>query len=116
VRSGPGPMTYGNPSVHPDGRLLAVGMNQGVGFWDLITGDELGFLPTGAPHTQVLFEPSGDLITQNPGVFRWPVRSDPGDPSRIRVGPPRQLPLAGNGNIYSVSRDGHVLTQGQRAA
>ena len=44
-------------AVSPDGRLLAVGMNDGVRLWDLATGQELACLPLGP--TSALFEPSG---------------------------------------------------------
>src|SRR5262245_53300098 len=43
---------YLTPALHPDGRLLAVSMETGVGLWDLPSGRELAFLPLG--HTESL--------------------------------------------------------------
>ena len=45
-------------AVHPDGRLLACGMADGVGLWDLVTGSALAFIPMDRVKS-VLFEPSG---------------------------------------------------------
>ena len=69
---------YARPSVRHDGRLLAVGTNQGAVLWDLARGTELAFLPIGnAWH--LMFEPSGDLITSGSiGVQRWPIQLDAG--------------------------------------
>ncbi len=48
------PAGYERPSVRHDGRLLAVGTDQGVALWDLAHGTELAFLPIGfAKHTDV---------------------------------------------------------------
>ena len=53
---------YDNPAIRSDGRVLAVGMHDGVGLWDLPSGKELAFLDS--PGTNfVLFEPSGSLLT-----------------------------------------------------
>ena len=83
-------MDYMRPSIRHDGRLLAVGTNQGVILWDLAHGTELAFLPIGnAWH--LMFEPSGDLITSgSAGVQRWSIRLDP-DQGRLEIGPPRRL-------------------------
>ena len=35
---------YDHPAIRSDGRLLAVGMRDGVGLWDLHSGKELAFL------------------------------------------------------------------------
>ena len=60
------PISYFRPSVRHDGRLLAVGTNQGAVIWDLAHGTELAFLPIGnAAH--LMFDKSGDLITSG----RW---------------------------------------------
>src|SRR5262249_16407587 len=32
-------------ALHPEGRLVAAGMEGGIGLWDLITGSELAFVP-----------------------------------------------------------------------
>ncbi len=49
-------------------------MNIGFGIWDLSTGSELAFIPGGNRNNQVLFEPSGSLLTlSTTGLARWPV-------------------------------------------
>ena len=85
---------YGRASIRHDGRVLAVGTDQGVVLWDLARGVELPFLPIGQTW-YALFEASGDLLTLNSGplgVQRWPVQLDP-NRREFRIGPPRQLPL-----------------------
>ena len=80
------------PSIRRDGRVLAVGTNQGVVLWDLARGTELAFLPIGEAW-HLMFEASGDLITSGTiGVQRWPIRLD-ADRGEFRIGPPRRLPL-----------------------
>ncbi len=81
-------------SIRCDGRVLAVGTDQGVVLWDLARGAELSFLPIGST-SYALFEASGDLLTLSVGslgVQRWPVQLDP-DRGEFRIGPPRRLPL-----------------------
>ena len=80
------PIYYFRPSVRHDGRLLAVGTNQGAVIWDLAHGTELAFLPIGhAEH--LMFDTSGDLITSGPtGVLRWPINLDAGQ-GRCDIGP-----------------------------
>jgi serine/threonine protein kinase/WD40 repeat protein len=90
--------------ISPDGRLLAVGMNEGSRVWDLRSRRELVALP--AWTSSVFFESTaqadGDPTTPNQpgfrmltsgsgGLVRWPVES--GDPRGrlLRLGPPRQL-------------------------
>ena len=103
-------------SVHPGGRLLAATTANGLGFWDLETGRELAYLPLPFSAGMVLFEPSGDLLTNfRGGFFRWPVRppAAPGDP--FRVGPPQRLAFPSGGhNVIAVSKDGQVIAQAQR--
>ncbi len=43
--------SYVNPAIRQDGRLLAVGMGEGVGLWDLHSGKEVAFLES--PNTNV---------------------------------------------------------------
>ncbi len=114
------PLDYERPSIRSDGRLLAVGTDQGAVLWDLARGTELAFLPIGNAWN-LMFEPSGDLLTNgSAGVLRWPVRLDVqrGD---FRIGPPRRLPLPASimaidedrrGRILAVANGGmaHVLT------
>jgi WD40 repeat protein len=99
---------YWEISVHPGGRLLAVGMESGVGLWDLTSGLELGFLPIGRTR-HLLFDSSGNLLTRGPnGVWRWPVR-DVQPTGTVRIGPPRALPLPASDTALALSKDGRVL-------
>ncbi len=83
---------YFDAAVHPDGRLLAVAMNDGVRLWELSSGRELAVLPTGYTPS-VLFQPSGDLLTSGhkAGVQLWPMRPVANAPGVHRIGPPEQL-------------------------
>jgi WD40 repeat protein len=112
-RAGGGQPSYWRAAVHPDGRLLAVTLDEGVGLWDLATGAELAVLPSARLHARaVLFDRDGACLFGGPeGVRRWPVRPDPADPGRLRVGPPERLsPVAGAG--LAQSTDGRVLAVG----
>jgi WD40 repeat protein len=99
--------------------LLAVGMADGLGLWDLASGSELAFLPIDEGSggvTDVRFEPSGALLTAGySGLMRWPVRADSQPPDRLRVGPAeRLLPRA---HILGQSQvpDGRVIVACNRA-
>src|SRR4029079_12734358 len=52
--AGAGRGGYGPGAISPDGRLLAVGMDDGACLWDLRSGRELATLPPGT--TAVFFE------------------------------------------------------------
>jgi serine/threonine protein kinase/WD40 repeat protein len=107
---------YQAAAVHPEGRLLAVGMSDGFGLWDLATGSELGFLPMNEENgaTDVRFEPSGALLTAGiAGVLRWPVRADPKTPDRLQVGPPE--PLLPRAHYIGQSQGGEVIVACNRA-
>src|SRR5450759_227171 len=71
------PMARIRPSIHRDGRILAMGTDRGVVLWDLARGTQPAFLRIGlAWHS--MFEPSGDLVTNgSAGVLRWPIHIDP---------------------------------------
>jgi serine/threonine protein kinase/WD40 repeat protein len=108
---------YQAVALHPKGRLLAAGMSDGFGLWDLATGSELAFMPMTEGSngvTDLRFEPSGALLTAGvSGLLRWPVRADPKSPDRLLVGPPeRLLPRAHN---IGQSRDGRVIVVCNRA-
>jgi eukaryotic-like serine/threonine-protein kinase len=108
---------YQAVAVNPDGRLLAVGMLDGFGLWDLATGSELAFMPMTEGSNGVAdlrFEPSGALLTAGyAGLLRWPVRADPKAPDRLLVGPPeRLLPRA---SYIDQSEDGRVTVACNRA-
>jgi hypothetical protein len=100
---------YLHASVHEDGRLLAIAMNIGFGIWDLSTGSELAFIPDGNRNNQVLFEPSGSLLTLSAkGLSRWPITKDLDSPGELVLGPAEPLPLP-NGNDLDQSHDGKVI-------
>jgi serine/threonine protein kinase/WD40 repeat protein/tetratricopeptide (TPR) repeat protein len=104
------PIRYGAPLIRRDGRLLAVGTSQGVAFWDLACGVELGFLPIGYTAWPVI-EASGDLLTSGSiGVWRWPIQLDP-DRGEFRIGPPQQLPLPARTNGIAKDRSGRIVAQ-----
>jgi serine/threonine protein kinase/WD40 repeat protein len=94
-----------------DQSLLAVAMTDGIGFWNLETGAELLFLPRPSVVMQVLFEPSGTLLTleQGSGVFRWVVPPDLNRADGRRLTPLQKLPFPSWGYALSQSTDGRVL-------
>jgi len=101
-------LNYARPSIHRDGRILAVGTDQGVVLWDLARGTELAFLPIGmAWHS--MFDVSGDLLTNGSGgVLRWPVRVDQAC-GEVRIGPPRKLPLPGTSCAIAGDRTSQIV-------
>jgi serine/threonine protein kinase/WD40 repeat protein len=104
---------YFQPTVHRDGRLLAVGMREGVGFWDLNSGLELAFIPAPGDN-HALFEPSGSLLTNGPaGLLRWPVRLEPSASGPAGIGPPRRLSVPGSMFDIACSGDGRVIASAQ---
>jgi eukaryotic-like serine/threonine-protein kinase len=99
-------------TIHPNGRLLAVGTTSGVGFWDIDRDVSVGSLPIGQV-TSILFEPSGGLVTMGRiGLARWPVHPSSDDSSSFRVGPPELL-SAFKGERIGLSRDGRRLAAAQ---
>jgi serine/threonine protein kinase/WD40 repeat protein len=105
---------YRRPSVHRDGRLLAVGSSQGVSLFDLARGLDVGHLDLGYNLT-VQFDPAtGDLLTFGTlGLLRWPVRPEPENPQYLRIGPPqRLLAKPASDNEFRISRDGRTIAAG----
>src|SRR5262249_23717858 len=72
-QSSPGKdVTYGGGAIHPDGRLLAVAMSDGIRLWDLQTGDELAHI--GSDRVGGVVVASDALITHSrAGLFFWPI-------------------------------------------
>jgi serine/threonine protein kinase/WD40 repeat protein len=107
---------YQAAALHPKAPLLAVGMSDGFGLWDLDSGTELAFMAMAEGHgvTDLRFEPSGALLTAGyAGVLRWPARADPKAPQRLLLGPPQRfLPPA---EYISQSKDGRVIVACIRA-
>jgi WD40 repeat protein len=103
-------IAYDNPKVHPGGRLLAAVAEDGsVRLIDLATGREVTALP--APNEcPLLWEPSGDLLTYGTsGVLRWPLRADPAEPARYRLGPPERLLPYKSLERWGGSADGQII-------
>jgi WD40 repeat protein len=97
-------------SISPNGRMVAVGMKDGTRIWDMGSGKELAFLPTGWTY-KALFQPSGDLLTcgfNGAGLHRWPIRPDPERKGGLRIGPPQAL-LAGSIARVAQSKDGRTV-------
>ena len=84
-------------AIHPEGRLLAVGMYDGVDLWDLATGKHLQWIKLAPGTNHILFDPFGALLTNGPdGVRRWPVQVGTPSAELVRVGPPQKLALPGS--------------------
>jgi len=106
--------SYWCVAVHPDGRLLACGMDDGIGLWDLATGSALAFIPMDRVKS-VLFEPSGALLTLSlTGLSRWPIGKGLESAGELSIGPPEPLRLS-VGSSLSESHDGRVLASCDRA-
>jgi WD40 repeat protein len=97
----------------PDGRLLLVSWGDKLAFVDWASGAEVGSIPLYLT-TPLRFDPeAGELLTSSllaprrGGLFRWPMRAEPG---RLHVGPPE--PLDEPSNPYCAagcSADGRVV-------
>src|SRR5262249_16633623 len=76
-------------SIHPNGRLLAFSTDTGLGFLDLLTGEEVGFVEGRVSTLGAFFDNTGALWTSSTqGLIRWPVQPLPNSTSRWRIGPP----------------------------
>jgi WD40 repeat protein len=107
-----GKTVYSQISVSTDGRLVAVGMDDGFCLWDLRSGKQVAF--SGLPIINALLEPSGALLTNGrPGLLRWPVQTDATAPRSVRIGPPQRLPLPATPHELATSRDGRVIASPQ---
>jgi WD40 repeat protein/Flp pilus assembly protein TadD len=105
-------------SLHPGGRLVARGADDGIALFDLETGRELAFVPVATGVRSVCFDGAGNLLTSSrAGLLRWPVCPDPVEPNHLTVGPVEQLTfLAGDRSILvnercsvATSREGGVI-------
>jgi WD40 repeat protein len=102
-------VAYWRGAIHPDGRLLAVAMSDGVRIWDLDTRRELAWIGNKDVHG-VAFAP-GAVVTNGPaGLTHWPIRHEPEPPAVWQVGPPRLL-NAGTPASISCSKDGQLIAQ-----
>ena len=96
-------------ALHPDGRLLAVTTRTGIGFFDLLTGEEIQFVP-GSFYQVRGFDGTGALWTVGgAGLLRWPVQPSAGAAHRLKVGPPERVAtIAPSMWTCDFSRDGRV--------
>jgi serine/threonine protein kinase/tetratricopeptide (TPR) repeat protein/WD40 repeat protein len=104
-----GPQQFDRCALHPDGRLLAATTRTGLVFFDLVTGEEVGFV-TGDFREVRGFDRSGALwTTGGAGLIRWPVQVSDGAAHPVRIGPPEWVANAG-APVYggSFSADGRV--------
>jgi serine/threonine protein kinase/WD40 repeat protein len=94
---GAGLGTYNHGDISPDGRLLAVGMDEGARLWDLRSGRELAALPAVTPY--VAFEAGGEmdclpralLTSGQDGLLRWPITRDDPEGRHLRLDMPQEL-------------------------
>jgi WD40 repeat protein len=125
---GPGQGDYWDGDISPDGRLLAVAMDDGVRVWDLPNSREVAYLPTDKTASPIFSPDGNELITSGlSGLLRWPLTFDSplplpegeggsdSRPSRdselhaIHLGPPRAVPLPIVPFHVRSTRDGHTL-------
>jgi hypothetical protein len=89
------------------GRLLALCGNDGVRFWDVAAGDEVGFLPIGRHETALFVGDGTRLFTfGRTGLRCWPVAPARGAPAAtLRVGPPERFNVPANQDFLRAARD-----------
>ena len=109
-----GPCVPQDGAIGLDGRLLAVGLQDGVGLWDLKTSDFFAMLSSGSI-ASVAFENSAPptLLTNGPeGFKRWPLQLD-SRLGRIRLGQAETLAQTGNDFQIALSQDHRIIAQAQ---
>ena len=107
---GAGLGSYQDGDISPDGRLLALALDDtGDGLWDLASGRELALLPSKS-HC-VLFQSDGRaLLTFDArGLHRWPIQDSLEADNELRLGPPGKIALPFVSHRASPSRDGQQL-------
>jgi WD40 repeat protein/tetratricopeptide (TPR) repeat protein len=98
-------------SLHPSGRMLAVGSTLGTSLLDVDTGSErrlIGPPLRGASY----FGPTGALISAASGeCWEWPVAFTREPNVAFKIGPPTKMPVAfSTDHTISHSRDGAVVS------
>jgi serine/threonine protein kinase/WD40 repeat protein len=108
---------YSGCSVCPKNeRLVAAAMLEGIGLWDLVTGEGLALLPVGTAHP-VLFDATGALLTDIDGTtpHRFPLHFDQGSAPAVHIGPPQAIAVLGRaGQSLASNANGRVVASGQR--
>ncbi len=100
------PTRWRGASVHREGRLLAVGSDNGVSLFDLATGWNVAQLPVGDATFPSFIAETGELLTYGEeGAWLWPVKAHPEDASRLQVGPPRRLPSPTGASDVEIATD-----------
>jgi len=103
-------------SISADGRVLALA-SKSVSIRELPGGGELTVLPvepdsrTSYVH-MTLFHPNGkELLTSGPRLWFeiWPIEPDATVPRKLRLGPPRRLPLPFIPFDFALARDGRTM-------
>jgi WD40 repeat protein/tetratricopeptide (TPR) repeat protein len=104
-----GAQRFHNFALHPGGRLFAVTTPSGLGFFDLLTGEEVRFVAGSFADVRG-FDQTGALWTAGgAGFLRWPVQSSPDAAHRLRVGPPEWVAnVTGPFSAGGFSADGRV--------
>jgi serine/threonine protein kinase/WD40 repeat protein len=92
---GAGKGEYYSGDISPDGRILALGMGDGLRLLDLGSGRELDHVP-GSRVENVAFDADGTclLTCGRDGARRWPLIAESSATSRPLLGPPQSLPIA----------------------
>jgi hypothetical protein len=106
---GAGTGQYYSGDISPDGRILALGMGDGLRLWELKSGRELAFV-AGDNVECVMFQPDGTgLLTCGfDGARRWPLRSESPGSSRLWLGPSQVLPTAAVPTRMSLDATGRM--------
>jgi WD40 repeat protein/Tfp pilus assembly protein PilF len=98
-----------SPAHAARGRLLAVAMQHGVGFWDLRTGRPAGHLAIGEA-TDIAFDSAGNLFTADATETRfWAVRESAGAAGELRIGPPERVASVGTLSQLASSANGRLV-------
>src|SRR5262249_46587860 len=79
--------------VSPDGRLLALGMDEGDRLWDLASGRELAELFSKSYCVLVEADGHALLTCGATGLQRCPIEDSPSADKALRLGPPRPIEL-----------------------
>jgi len=108
-----------SPVLDADGRLMAAASEVGLSFFDVATGKELASIHIhGINQTfpRSFHKQDGWMTGGNYGVLLWRTARDSVDPSKMRIGPPRQLAPPGPAGA-GASLDGRmrIIPQCQKA-